>query len=242
MRTLALLLLVSPLFANDYDVLIRHARVIDGSGNPWFRADLAVKDGRIAAIGRLAAPLRKKRRGGVWGGEGVFFLAAGLVFAVTFLADAASLPNYITRTWQTDDGLPQSSVTAVVQTRDGYIWLGTRSGLARFDGVRFTIFDGSTTPEMQSPHVTCLFEDARGALWIGHETGEVTCYEAGKFRSVPVKAAWLGGKIFGIAADSAGALWLMNGAGELARIKDDLVIPPPPGRVGPRLALAGDSA
>jgi len=41
MRTLALLLLVSPLFANDYDVLIRHARVIDGSGNPWFRADLA---------------------------------------------------------------------------------------------------------------------------------------------------------------------------------------------------------
>src|ERR1035437_359277 len=55
MRTLALLLLVSPLFANDYDVVIRHARVIDGSGNPWFRADLAVKDGRIAAIGRLAA-------------------------------------------------------------------------------------------------------------------------------------------------------------------------------------------
>ena len=55
MRTLALLLLVSPLFANDYDVLIRHARVIDGNGNPWFRADLAVKDGRIAAIGRLAA-------------------------------------------------------------------------------------------------------------------------------------------------------------------------------------------
>ena len=53
MRTLALLLLVSPLFAADYDVLVRNARVIDGSGNPWFRADLAVKDGRIAAIGRL---------------------------------------------------------------------------------------------------------------------------------------------------------------------------------------------
>ena len=50
MRTLALLLLVSPLFAADYDVLIRNARVIDGSGNPWFRADLAVRDGRIAAI------------------------------------------------------------------------------------------------------------------------------------------------------------------------------------------------
>ena len=55
MRTLALLLLLSPLFAADYDVLIRNARVIDGSGNPWHRADLAVKDGRIAAIGRLPA-------------------------------------------------------------------------------------------------------------------------------------------------------------------------------------------
>ncbi|MBM3774273.1 MAG: D-aminoacylase [Acidobacteria bacterium] len=37
-----------------YDLLIRNARVVDGSGNPWFRADIAVKDGRIAAIGRLS--------------------------------------------------------------------------------------------------------------------------------------------------------------------------------------------
>jgi N-acyl-D-amino-acid deacylase len=50
----ALLLLLAPLLAAaDYDVLIRNARVVDGSGNPWFRADVAVKDGRIAAIGRL---------------------------------------------------------------------------------------------------------------------------------------------------------------------------------------------
>jgi N-acyl-D-amino-acid deacylase len=53
MRALALLLLLPPLFAADYDVLFTNARVIDGSGNPWYRADVAVKDGRIAAIGRL---------------------------------------------------------------------------------------------------------------------------------------------------------------------------------------------
>src|SRR6185369_2208336 len=53
MRLFALLLLLSPLSAADYDVLIRNARIIDGSGNPWQRADLGVKDGRIAAIGRL---------------------------------------------------------------------------------------------------------------------------------------------------------------------------------------------
>src|SRR5260370_17798574 len=40
--------------AADYDVLIRNARVIDGAGNAWFRADVGAKDGRIAALGRLA--------------------------------------------------------------------------------------------------------------------------------------------------------------------------------------------
>jgi N-acyl-D-amino-acid deacylase len=50
----ALILLALPLLAADYDVLIRNARVVDGSGNPWFRADVAVKDGRIAAVGKIA--------------------------------------------------------------------------------------------------------------------------------------------------------------------------------------------
>ena len=66
-----------------------------------------------------------------------------LVFAVAatggFSAPAA--PNYFTRTWQVEQGLPQNKVTAAVQTRDGYLWAGTYNGLARFDGVRFTVFD-----------------------------------------------------------------------------------------------------
>src|SRR5436309_2423079 len=51
---LALLLCVLPLAAADYDVLVRNARVVDGAGNPWFRGAVAVKDGRIAAVGALA--------------------------------------------------------------------------------------------------------------------------------------------------------------------------------------------
>ncbi len=54
-RALSLLLfLAAPFLGADYDLVIRNARVVDGSGNPWFRADVAVKDGRIAAVGRLA--------------------------------------------------------------------------------------------------------------------------------------------------------------------------------------------
>ena len=131
----------------------------------------------------------------------------------------------------------QHCVKSVIQSRDGYLWLGTRSGLARFDGVRFTVFDSGNTPEMQSPHVTCLFEDAEGAIWIGHETGELTCYQDGKFRAVPILAKWHGGKIYGIGADLAGAIWLLNGDGELARVKDWFVIPSPPGKAPVRVAM-----
>jgi len=53
MKTILLLLLPLVAAAADYDILIRNARVIDGAGNPWFRADVAVKDGRIAAVGTL---------------------------------------------------------------------------------------------------------------------------------------------------------------------------------------------
>jgi signal transduction histidine kinase/ligand-binding sensor domain-containing protein len=139
---------------------------------------------------------------------------------------------------QTEDGLPQNTVAAIVQTRDGYLWLGTYSGLARFDGVRFTSFDGGNTPEMQSPHVTALFEAADGALWIGHETGELTCYQAGRFREVPVTAAWRGGKILAIAADVAGDLWLLNKHGELARVKDGFAITLPPGAIKHLVSIA----
>jgi ligand-binding sensor domain-containing protein len=149
-----------------------------------------------------------------------------LSISTSFRVSANSQPNYFTRFWQVgDNGLPENNVTAVVQTRDGFLWLGTRSGLARFDGVRFTVFNGSNTPEMQSSHVTCLFEADDGTLWMGHDTGEVTRYKAGKFSHVPIRAAWHSGKISAICSDATGDIWLFNQNGELARVRDGLVIP-----------------
>ena len=147
------------------------------------------------------------------------------------------MPNYITRVWKTDDGLPQNSVTAVVQTRDGYLWLGTYNGLARFDGVRFTVFNGSNVPKLRDSRVTSLFEANDGVLWIGHQNGKVTSYKNGRFRTVEVPTAWENSKIFDIGTDEAGEVWLLNSRGELARVKDWFVIPPPPGKPAPRLAL-----
>src|ERR1035437_7966024 len=70
--------------------------------------------------------------------------------------------------WEVGENLEQDPVTAVVQTRDGYLWLGTYTGLLRFDGVRVTVFDSATTPGFLNGRVTSLYEDRDGVLWIGH--------------------------------------------------------------------------
>src|SRR5262252_7733926 len=64
--------------------------------------------------------------------------------------------SYTVRSWQTDDGFPQNSVYALAQTADGYLWVGTREGLARFDGLTFTIPDTSAAPELKRAWITAL--------------------------------------------------------------------------------------
>jgi ligand-binding sensor domain-containing protein len=113
-----------------------------------------------------------------------------LVSSPKAFGETTNLPGYFKRVWSTDDGLPNDAVTAVVQTQDGYLWLATYDGLVRFDGVTFTRYDSSTTPEMHSTRVTSLFEDATGNLWIGYETGELIRYRDGHFYSTAFRAPW----------------------------------------------------
>ena len=79
--------------------------------------------------------------------------------------------QYAHEVWRQQDGLPQDSVRAIAQTRDGYLWLGTQAGLARFDGVRFTVFDRNNTKEMQNDHILALAAAAAGGLWVGTRGG-----------------------------------------------------------------------
>src|SRR5882757_7781337 len=89
------------------------------------------------------------------------FVAAGLLRA----AEDTPTSEWVVRSWQTEDGLPQNTINALLQTRDGFLWVGTSGGLARFDGVRFRKFglqDG-----LRSVRISTLAEDKQGALWIG---------------------------------------------------------------------------
>lgn len=83
--------------------------------------------------------------------------------------------------WTTDQGLPSDSVVGVLQTRDGYIWISTNAGLARFDGVRFVVFNSRNTPELASDGCGRLLEDRGGALWIPTMGGGITRLAGGRF-------------------------------------------------------------
>jgi signal transduction histidine kinase/ligand-binding sensor domain-containing protein len=161
-----------------------------------------------------------------------FGLLLAMWFAdLTGTVALGALPNYFVHNLLVEDGLPEDSVTAVVQTDDGYLWMGTYSGLARFDGVRFTVFDSGSNPELASSRITCLFQDKDGVLWIGHEAGELTRYDKnGNFHAEPVRVSWKGRKIYGIAADETGDLWLINDQGILGRVRDGAVASPQAGR------------
>src|SRR5690242_10865012 len=73
-------------------------------------------------------------------------IVSAVLWWTSCLVLQASTPSYFTHAWQTEDGVPGNNVTAIVQTRDGYLWVGTRSGLARFDGAHFTTFDSANAP------------------------------------------------------------------------------------------------
>src|SRR6185437_2794661 len=112
----------------------------------------------------------------------ILLLAASCVMTV---ADTDQ-PYLFQRSWTTEQnqgGLPNNAVTAVIQTHDGYLWFGTYGGLERFDWPVFKVFSSASEPELQSDRITALYEDPRGILWIGHERGDLTSYQNGKFVS-----------------------------------------------------------
>src|SRR5581483_11722844 len=118
-----------------------------------------------------------------WRGSFAPFFIAGAVMAITqpalALDPAQPLARYGHQSWETETGLPQNSVHAILQTHDGFIWLGTEGGLVRFDGKEFVTYDSHNTPQLGSNNIRALVEDAGHALWIATANGLTRFSEAG---------------------------------------------------------------
>ncbi len=116
--------------------------------------------------------------------------------------------NYVITKFGLKDGLPQSSVNDIIQTKDGYIWLATFGGLVRFDGHSFTNFNRSNSTGLVSDRILSLHEAGTGKIWLSTESG-FTEYHDGKFRSHQIKNT---GRIIApkrVVEDKAKRLWAL---------------------------------
>ena len=118
-----------------------------------------------------------------------------------------ALTQYGHDIWTTSNGLPHDSIRAIAQTTDGYLWFGTVDGLARFDGVNFTVFNGANTPLLKQSTITAVLAAPDGSLWIGTTNNGLLLYRHGAFEKMAVPGL-PGASIRALMVDSRGVLWL----------------------------------
>ncbi|TAE30302.1 MAG: hypothetical protein EAZ92_04860 [Candidatus Kapaibacterium sp.] len=132
------------------------------------------------------------------------------------------LSQYAFENWQINDGLPQNTVQSIVRTRDGYLWLGTVEGAARFDGISFEVFSKETVPLLTNNDINVVFETKSGTLWLGAEDGSL-------YAKASTNAAWKrydttnglpGNAIWKIFEDRAGTLLISTLGGGLVRFQN----------------------
>jgi signal transduction histidine kinase/ligand-binding sensor domain-containing protein len=109
-----------------------------------------------------------------------------------------------------DTGLPQNVVRSMHQTPDGYLWIATFDGLARFDGVRFTLFSKSSTPGLTTNRFGSMLGTPDGDLWLATEASGVTRYRHGSFETYGATEGIKGNIIRGITGDDAGHVWILT--------------------------------
>jgi len=138
--------------------------------------------------------------------------------AVSHAGDAANISEYQTTVWRVEDGLPQSTVTSIAQSAEGYLWLGTQNGLVRFDGVKFQVFDENNTPAIKNSRIVQLICDQEGTLWVGTEHGGLVQFRDGQFTAYDVPSRGTThdyARVF--CGDQEGALWQVSCEWQLIR-------------------------
>ena len=130
-----------------------------------------------------------------------------------------SIIQFVQEIWQAKEGLPQNSVQAIVQTADGYVWLGTQDGLARFDGVRFTVWNKENTPQIKHNNIRTLFESKCGCLWIGTDAG-LCCYKNGDWFSFGKEDGLSNEIVSSICEGRDGKIWIGTWGGGLNCLSD----------------------
>src|SRR3990172_234459 len=123
--------------------------------------------------------------------------------------------SFISDSWDMESGLPQNSVWGIVQSKDGFLWLGTEEGLARFDGRSFLVFDPSNSP-LPSKIVRTLLASVDGTLWIG-TANELVAIRGKEFTVCSVKDGLPRAQVNTLMIDRNGSLWVGTTRGLFVR-------------------------
>lgn len=209
-------------------------------------------DGRTSVAVGAGAPTFSSARARPWqragsnvgapaAGSGRGWLLGVVLGCLAAGAAAAATREFQIRDWQLEDGLPDASVTAVAQTPDGFLWVGTPRGLARFDGVTFRIFVEGAASGLPESSVGGLLTAADGRLWVAGIRGSLAYLDGTHFHTVSPPpgvvmeppgfvqapgatngqaAQWMWGQVGELAQDAEGGLWLGAGGRGLLRLHD----------------------
>ncbi len=129
---------------------------------------------------------------------------------------------YGRRVWQSAEGLPEDFTQALAQTADGYLWIGTSGGLARFDGVRFAVFNAGNEAAFRDDSVYSLLTARDRTLWVGTEGGGLIRYRTGSFRAFGTADGLTNPFVRVVFEDRGGRLWVGTDRG-LFRLEGDVL-------------------
>jgi ligand-binding sensor domain-containing protein/signal transduction histidine kinase len=147
-----------------------------------------------------------------WHRRGLWALLLIFSHAGLALDPQRSLDHYGRQAWRTDSGLPQNTVHSILQTRDGFLWLGTDGGLVRFDGIDFVTFDAENTTQFKSDTVYDLLQDGSGTLWVSTAAGLLS-YRGGAFRAYSTAQGLPADTVWFSYEDHRHRLWVITAAG-----------------------------
>jgi PAS domain S-box-containing protein len=134
---------------------------------------------------------------------------------------AKKITQYRLETWTDQAGLPGNSAQSLAQSADGYLWVGSEAGLARFDGVRFTVYDPTNTPALRASYIRALLPASDGSVWLGVEGGGIARMHKGKLTRFDKRQGLSSDQIATLAPATDGGLWIGTSGGGLDHLAID---------------------
>jgi signal transduction histidine kinase/ligand-binding sensor domain-containing protein len=121
------------------------------------------------------------------------------------------------RVWRSEEGLLQDTAAALLESRNGFLWIGTEAGLVRFDGATFDHFSRINTPGFVHNEIQALAETADGAIWIGTTEPGLSRFQQGAIRTFGTAEGLPDHPIRRLLRDHSGTLWAAPTEGPLLR-------------------------